>query len=99
MATHAFLYCCPITGHKVQGVIPDAPAASRVYQTLTCAPCAHVHLVNPTTDHVAGISAHKPTTRRARTVDRDRRSIFPLIYLNAEPPRELYHIFCGSVCG
>jgi hypothetical protein len=60
MATHAFLYCCPITGHKVQGVIPDAPTDARLYETLTCAACARVHLVNPTTGHVAGADIPRP---------------------------------------
>jgi hypothetical protein len=56
---HAFLYRCPITGHAVQGIIPDAPTDARMYETLTCAAYARVHLVNPTSGHVAGADIPK----------------------------------------
>ncbi len=59
MANYAFLYCCPITGQKIQGVVPSAPNDNRTYETVTCAVCSRVHLVNPTTGHVAGALAQK----------------------------------------
>jgi hypothetical protein len=57
MAMYAFLYRCPVTGHKVQGLVRDNPAApddTTTYETLTCSACGRVHLVNPSTGHVAG---------------------------------------------
>jgi hypothetical protein len=60
MATYAFLYRCPTTGHKVQGVVPHAPEDTRTYETVTCAVCSRVHLVNPTSGHVAGVSSPTP---------------------------------------
>ncbi len=60
MAIYAFLYRCPITGHKVQGTTPSAPDDAATYETVTCALCNRVHLINPTTGHVAGVSTQKP---------------------------------------
>ena len=56
MTNHTFLYRCPNTGHKVQGVALRKPEDSGTYETVTCAACNRMHLVNPTTGHVAGVS-------------------------------------------
>jgi hypothetical protein len=52
----AFLYRCPITGHNIQGFVPDDAAVSdeRAYEAVTCVLCSRVHLVNPTTGDVLG---------------------------------------------
>jgi hypothetical protein len=57
MAMYAFLYRCPVTGHKVQGLVGDNPAApddTTTYETVTCSACGRVHLVNQSTGRVAG---------------------------------------------
>ncbi len=64
MGTHGFIYRCPTIGHKVQGFIRDNPPApdDTVYEAVTCTACYRVHLVNPSSGHVAGTdrSALKP---------------------------------------
>jgi len=64
-----FLYRCPATGFNVQGLVPDfAPALDESnesrYEAVTCTICSRVHLINPTTGHVAGTDA-KPRRRAA----------------------------------
>jgi hypothetical protein len=65
MGAYAFLYRCPMTGHDVQGVIhAPAPVDASTYESVTCAACSRVHLVNPSNGHVAGTgviaAARKP---------------------------------------
>ena len=50
---YPFLYRCPITGHKVQG-LAHAPTPDGSYEAVTCTACNRVHLVNPNSGHVAG---------------------------------------------
>ena len=60
MASYTFLYRCPTTGHKVQGIVRDTPAAptdTATYETVTCTACARVHLINPRNGRVAGTDA------------------------------------------
>ncbi len=54
-----FVYRCPATGLNVQGFAGDdralaATATDNVYEAVTCTACRRVHLVNPTSGHVAG---------------------------------------------
>jgi hypothetical protein len=52
-----FVYRCPTTGHKVQGFVQDHPSTlddASIYETVTCASCRRVHLVSPSSGHVAG---------------------------------------------
>ena len=47
-------------GLNVQGITVDreTPAPTdQVYETVTCAACRRVHLVNPATGHVVGADA------------------------------------------
>jgi hypothetical protein len=65
MGSYAFLYRCPTTGHKVQGVIrAPAPDDTSTYESVACVACSRVHLVNPSNGHVAGrdfiAAARKP---------------------------------------
>ncbi len=63
MGTYGFLYRCPTTGHNVQGILRDKPSPddTSIYETVTCAVCYRVHLVNPSSGHVAGTDrAPKP---------------------------------------
>jgi len=59
MTNYTFLYRCPITGHKVQGIVGDKPTPddAGIYETVTCTACARVHLINPSNGHVAGAIA------------------------------------------
>jgi hypothetical protein len=54
MAT--LVYRCPITGLNVQGWFPDEPSADdgEVYETVTCAACTRVDLINRSTAKVLG---------------------------------------------
>jgi hypothetical protein len=66
MVMYAFLYRCPVTGHNVQGLVRDNPAApdnTTTYETLTCSACGRVHLVNPSTGHVAGADGARRVAR------------------------------------
>jgi hypothetical protein len=55
-----FLFRCPATGYRVQGLITDnpidtpAPAERTVYEPLTCTVCGRIHLVDPKTGRVLG---------------------------------------------
>jgi len=45
MTNYTFLYRCPTTGHKVQGIVsdkPPAPCEASTYETVKCAACARV---------------------------------------------------------
>jgi len=60
MESYTFLYRCPTTGYKVQGLVrgngrstDDATA----YETVTCLACNGVHLVNPRSGRVLGAGA------------------------------------------
>lgn len=46
-----FVYRCPVTGLKVQGVFADdVPAEkSNTYEPVTCIACTRIHLVNRST--------------------------------------------------
>jgi hypothetical protein len=53
----AFLYRCPNTGFRVQGLTPDADESERaagVFVGVTCLACGRLHLVNPKTGETAG---------------------------------------------
>lgn len=54
MAT--FLYRCPNTGLRVQGLVADDPTerSDESYQAITCLACSRIHLVNPATGKVLG---------------------------------------------
>jgi len=50
-----FLYRCPITGLRVQGLVAeDVPDDVDTYESITCLACRQVHLVNPATGKVLG---------------------------------------------
>jgi len=50
-----FLYRCPITGLRVQGLVAeDVPDDVDTYESITCLACQQVHLVNPATGKVLG---------------------------------------------
>jgi hypothetical protein len=46
-----FIYRCPVTGLKVQGMFADeVPAeATNTYEPITCLACTRLHLVNRST--------------------------------------------------
>jgi hypothetical protein len=51
------LFRCPITGHNVQGWIPDDTGADpphQVFVSLRCGACGQMHAVNPATAEVLG---------------------------------------------
>jgi hypothetical protein len=56
MDTYTFLYRCPTTGYKVQGLVADKAPSTRdtVYEMVTCSVCNGVHLVDPNSGHVLG---------------------------------------------
>jgi hypothetical protein len=61
---YTFLFRCPTTGHKVQGIVrAPVPDDTSTYETMTCMACSRVHLVNPTSGHVAGADLGGPTRR------------------------------------
>jgi hypothetical protein len=56
-----FLYRCPTTGLRVQGLVVDADGGDKNdsknderYEAVTCLACGQVHLVNPKTGRVVG---------------------------------------------
>lgn len=51
-----FLYRCPVTGYRVQGLIADDPTEKNgpIYEPVRCTICARIHLVDPKTGRVAG---------------------------------------------
>jgi hypothetical protein len=57
------LFRCPITGHNVQGWIPEDTRADPPYQvfiSLRCSACGQMHAVNPATAEVLG-TGRSPT--------------------------------------
>jgi hypothetical protein len=50
-----FLYCCPTTGHNVQGYAEsdDPPNGERRYEAVECIACGYLHMVNPATGKLA----------------------------------------------
>jgi hypothetical protein len=46
-----FIYRCPVTGLKVQGLFADEvpPEKANTYEPVTCLACTRVHLVNRST--------------------------------------------------
>jgi hypothetical protein len=60
MDSHAFLYRCPTTGHKVQGLVRGASRSTDdavTYETVRCLACNGLHLVNPNSGRVLGAEA------------------------------------------
>jgi hypothetical protein len=53
-----FLFRCPSTGYRVQGWIAEdvSEMDEDAYHSLTCLACQQVHLVNPKTGKVFGVS-------------------------------------------
>ena len=50
-----FLYRCPNTGYRVQGVIAeDVSDAAEDFRAITCLVCQRVHYVDPATGKVLG---------------------------------------------
>jgi hypothetical protein len=54
-----FLYRCPVTGYRVQGLIADNPSHptetnGHTFEPLTCTVCGHIHLVNPKSGKLLG---------------------------------------------
>jgi hypothetical protein len=50
MESYTFLYRCPATGHKVQGLArgkPHSTDETATYEAVTCLACNGVHFVNP----------------------------------------------------
>jgi len=56
MENFTFLYRCPTTSHKVQGLVRGNARSTddTAYETVTCLACKGVHLVNPSSGHVLG---------------------------------------------
>ena len=56
MEKYTFLYRCPTTSHKVQGLVRGNARSTddTVYETVTCLACNGVHLVNPMSGRVLG---------------------------------------------
>jgi hypothetical protein len=53
-----FLYRCPTTGHKVQGLLRRNVCSTDdavTYETVTCLACNGVHLVDPGSGRVLGV--------------------------------------------
>src|SRR5579863_1940560 len=52
-----FLYRCPTTGMNVQGWIADDPTEGHdeTFESVQCAICSQLHLVNPKTGKVLGV--------------------------------------------
>jgi len=59
MERNTFLYRCPTTGHKVQGLVPANARSTddAGYESITCLACNGVHLVNPRSGRVLGAAA------------------------------------------
>jgi hypothetical protein len=50
-----FLYRCPNTGYRVQGLIAeDVSDEIEGYRAIKCLACQQAHLVNPTTGKILG---------------------------------------------
>jgi len=53
-----FIYRCPNTGHRVQGFsAEDLSEDQKIYESVICAMCRQLHLVNPATGRVLGDSS------------------------------------------
>jgi hypothetical protein len=55
MDSYTFLYRCPITSHRVQGLVRGGTRSTEdtvTYETVTCLACNGVHLVNPSSGRV-----------------------------------------------
>ncbi len=51
----AFLYRCPNTGFRVQGLAAeDVAEDTNTFEAVNCRVCRQIHLVNPATGKVAG---------------------------------------------
>ena len=52
------LFRCPNTGYRVQGWIAEeaSDGDDNTYESLTCLACQQMHLVNPKTGRVLGVS-------------------------------------------
>jgi len=61
-----FLYRCPNTALNVQGRVADDPieGEAETYEPITCTACARVHLINPKTGKVLGLTKIRPPSRR-----------------------------------
>ena len=59
MESHTFLYRCPTTSHKVQGLVRGNACSTdnTAYEAVTCLACNGVHLVNPSSGRVLGVEA------------------------------------------
>jgi hypothetical protein len=60
MDNYAFLYRCPTTGHKVQGLVRGNARSTDdtvTYETVTCLACNGLHLVDPSSGRVLGADA------------------------------------------
>ena len=57
MESYTFLYRCPTTNHKVQGLVRGIACLTdnTVYEAMTCWACNGVHLVNPSNGRVLGV--------------------------------------------
>ena len=62
----AFLYQCPNMALSVQGWVADDPTEgeAETYEAVTCTACTQVHLVNPKTGKVLGLTKIRPPRRR-----------------------------------
>jgi hypothetical protein len=52
-----FIFRCPNTGFRVQGLAPDddvSDGADDVFVGVTCLACGRLHFVNPKTGETAG---------------------------------------------
>jgi len=64
MDSYTFLYRCPSTGHKVQGLVPGnaRSADDAAYEAVTCLACNGVHLVNARSGRVLGANTTPDAT-------------------------------------
>jgi hypothetical protein len=59
-----FLYRCPNTGFRVQGLVEDAEAEDgETYQGVICHACGQLHLVNPKTGKRSAETTSRPLER------------------------------------
>lgn len=49
-----FVYRCPNTSLKVQGVVADEATDDDTFHPVTCIACTRIHMVNPKTAKVLG---------------------------------------------
>ena len=57
MESYTFLYRCPTTSRKVQGLVRGNACSTdnTVYEAVTCLACNGVHLVKPSNGCVLGV--------------------------------------------